>query len=78
MSKRKAHHLFSTTFMLCVTGLSIGWLTGLSASPVVSTLIASIMGSAAAIAAALSGIDNNASHQENERRITTASLRSRA
>jgi hypothetical protein len=41
---------------LLVTGLGIGWLTGLSASPVVSIVITSLTGSAAAIVAVLSGL----------------------
>ena len=37
---------------ISVTGSGIGWLVGLSASPVVSIVITSITGSAAAIIAA--------------------------
>ena len=41
-------------FYLLATGLGIGWLTGLSVSPVVSIVITSVTGAAAAIVAALS------------------------
>lgn len=42
---------------LLITGLGIGWLVGLSVSPVVSIVITSVTGSAAAIVAALSGLE---------------------
>jgi hypothetical protein len=42
---------------LIFTGLGIGWLIGLSISPVVSIVITSITGSAAAIVAAMSGLE---------------------
>ncbi len=41
---------------LVVTGFGIGWLAGLSVSPVVSIVIASVTGSVATIIAALSGV----------------------
>jgi hypothetical protein len=44
---------------LIVTGLGIGWLAGLSASPVVSIVITSVTGSAAAVVAALSGLKSD-------------------
>lgn len=40
------------------TGIGIGWLLGLSVSPVVSIVITSITGSAAALIAALSGLED--------------------
>ena len=40
-----------------VTGAGIGWLVGLSVSPVISIVITSIIGSAAAVIAAVSGLD---------------------
>lgn len=43
---------------LLLTGLGIGWLVGLSVSPVVSIVITSVAGSAAAIIAAMSGLEN--------------------
>lgn len=43
---------------LIITGLGIGWLAGLSVSPVVSIVITSVAGSAAAIIAAMSGLEN--------------------
>lgn len=41
---------------LVVTGFGIGWLAGLSVSPVVSIVITSVTGSVATIVAALSGV----------------------
>lgn len=41
-----------------VTGLGVGWLVGLSVSPVLSIVITSVTGSAAAIVAALSGLED--------------------
>jgi len=49
---------FLIAFYLLVTGLGIGWLTGLSVSPVVSIVITSVTGAAAAIIAALSGLED--------------------
>lgn len=49
---------------LIVTGIGVGWLIGLSVSPVVSIVITSIVGSAAAIVAALSGL-NEADQEES-------------
>ncbi|MEZ4737411.1 MAG: hypothetical protein R3E79_60820 [Caldilineaceae bacterium] len=43
-------------FALVVTGFGIGWLAGLSVSPVVSIVITSVTGSVATIIAALSGV----------------------
>lgn len=43
---------------LIITGLGIGWLAGLSVSPVVSIVITSVAGSAAAIIATMSGLEN--------------------
>ena len=45
---------------LVVTGLGIGWLAGLSVSPVVSIVITSITGAAGAVVAALSGLKEDA------------------
>lgn len=42
-----------------ITGGGIGWLTGLSVSPTISIVITSVTGSAAAIIAAMSGIEKN-------------------
>jgi len=44
---------------LLATGLGIGWLVGLSTSPVVLIVITSLTGSAAAIVAAMSGLEKN-------------------
>lgn len=43
---------------LLITGVGIGWLIGLSVSPVVSIVITAVTGSAAAIIAALSGLED--------------------
>lgn len=45
-------------FSLLITGMGIGWLAGLSVSPVISMIITTIIGSAAAIIAAVSGLNN--------------------
>lgn len=50
-------NLFMIVTSLFFTGCGIGWLTGLSVSPVVSIVITSVTGSAAAIIAALSGLE---------------------
>jgi hypothetical protein len=42
---------------LLIIGVGIGWLIGLSVSPVVSIVITSVAGSAAAIVVALSGLE---------------------
>jgi multisubunit Na+/H+ antiporter MnhC subunit len=59
--------------ILCVflTGIGVGWLLGLSASPVVSIVITSVTGSAAAIVAALSGLNKEAkeANTEGQRRL---------
>lgn len=47
---------FKSITCLLITGLGIGWLVGLSVSPVVSIVITSVTGSVAAIIAALSGL----------------------
>lgn len=51
---------------LLIVGLGIGWLIGLSVSPVVSIVLTSVVGSAAAIAAVLSGIDDRSATAGNE------------
>lgn len=43
---------------ILVTGLGIGWLVGLSISPVISIVITSVTGAAAAVIAAMSGLEN--------------------
>jgi hypothetical protein len=42
---------------LVVIGLGIGWLAGLSVSPVVSIVISSVLGTVAAVVAMLSGLE---------------------
>lgn len=50
---------------LLVTGFGIGWLAGLSVSPVISVVITSVTGSVAAIVAALSGVKEEFFNLEN-------------
>lgn len=50
--------LFMNALWLLLIGIGIGWLTGLSVSPVVSIVITSIAGSAASFVATLSGLDD--------------------
>ena len=55
-------------FLALITiGLGIGWLIGLSISPVVSIVIASVTGSAAAIIATLSGAQDREDKSDGER-----------
>ncbi len=46
-----------TTTSLFLIGAGVGWLVGLSVSPVVSIVLTSVMGTVAALVAALSGLD---------------------
>ena len=56
-------------FALVVTGFGIGWLAGLSVSPVVSIVITSVTGVAAAVVTALSGLkEDPADPKAKERR----------
>lgn len=48
---------FGLVASLLITGIGIGWLIGLSVSPVVSIVITSVTGSAAAVVAVLSGLE---------------------
>ena len=57
MQSKKSNRSKSLSYFgLLFTGGGIGWLVGLSISPVVSIVITSVTGSAAAIIAAMSGI----------------------
>ncbi len=60
----RSHNTLAILYLL-VTGLGVGWLTGLAVSPVVSTVIASVTASAAAIVAALSGLDDDVDVKTN-------------
>lgn len=53
-------NLFTRTSVL-ITGLGVGWLLGLSVSPVVSIVITSVAGAAGAIIAAISGLEGKSS-----------------
>lgn len=44
-------------FALGVTGFGIGWLAGLSVSPVVSIVISSVLGTVAVLVAVVSGLE---------------------
>lgn len=50
--------------MLMVIGIGIGWLAGLSVSPVISVVITSVIGVAAATVTALSGLKSESSKAE--------------
>jgi hypothetical protein len=54
---------YPLSYMVCliITGIGIGWLIGLSVSPVVSIVITSIMGSVVALIAAMSGLEKKGS-----------------
>ncbi len=59
MQKRAAKlNKFLIGAYLFIIGVGIGWLIGLSVSPVVSIVITAVTGSAAAIIAALSGLED--------------------
>ena len=53
---------------LIVTGLGIGWLTGLSVSPVVSVVVTSVTGLAAAVVTALSGLKEESQGSNSKER----------
>ena len=58
---------------ILVTGLGIGWLIGLSISPVVSIVITSVTGAAAAIIAVVSGVEDKidiTEKDEKRRKLT--------
>ncbi len=64
-----AQNTRATNIILIITGMGIGWLVGLSVSPVVSIVITSVTGSTAAIVAALSGLndgENDGAKAENK------------
>lgn len=61
--------LAGTISALLVTGFGIGWLAGLSVSPVVSIVITSVTGSIAAIVAALSGVKADGSVSKERIRL---------
>lgn len=46
----------SSTVAMCLTGVSVGWMSGLSASPVVQTILSTVLSVAAPLLAALIGI----------------------
>lgn len=47
-----------TFISLLITGAGIGWLLGLAVSPVVASVITTVLGSAAAVIAGLSGVES--------------------
>lgn len=57
-------HLIVVIVSLIVTGLGIGWLAGLSVSPAISAVITSVIGVAAAVVTALSGLKPESSNPE--------------
>ncbi|MBV7336176.1 hypothetical protein KFU94_49670 [Chloroflexi bacterium TSY] len=67
MKKLKSYFSqYSPYLAIFVTGSGVGWLVGLSISPVVSIVITSVAGSAAAIIAAMSGVDKKATDDSND------------
>ena len=54
---------------LVLTGFGIGWLAGLSVSPVVSIVITSVTGAAAAIVAVLSGFEQTSADGEETTKL---------
>ncbi len=71
---RKLGKMESTWFIvfcLVSTGIGIGWLVGLSVSPVVSIVLTSVIGSSSAIIAALTGLSNQSRDtDELEQRVS--------
>lgn len=65
-----AQKQFSTILALVVTGVGIGWLAGLSVSPVISVVITSVIGVAAAVVTALSGLKQESSKTEPLKALT--------
>ncbi len=63
------------TLSLAVAGLGIGWLIGLSVTPVVSIVITSITASAAAVIAAMSGVQRTDGDSGGGRRLFPFDLR---
>jgi hypothetical protein len=53
---KKRYNLVSTSLCLLLSGVSVGWLIGLSVSPVVYTVIASLVAVIVSIASTLAGI----------------------
>ncbi|MCB0172036.1 MAG: hypothetical protein KDJ97_15920 [Anaerolineae bacterium] len=62
-------------FFIVLTGLGVGLLVGLSISPVVSIVITSVTGSAAAIIAAMSGLENKPKSDNDDNVQSNSSLR---
>jgi len=62
-SQVQSPHSYGTYFWITVIGCGIGWLIGLSVSEVVSIVITSLTGSAAAVIAVMSGLEKNSSDE---------------
>ncbi|MFN8494790.1 MAG: hypothetical protein U0350_44720 [Caldilineaceae bacterium] len=60
---------------LLLTGIGIGWLLGLAVSPVVSIVITTITGAAAAVVAALSGLEDKANRPDEANKASIGSVR---
>lgn len=61
LSKQWSNNTALYYLPILITGFGTGWLIGLSVSPVVSIVITSVTGSAAAIIAAMSGVEKKLS-----------------
>jgi len=62
-SQVQSPHSYGTYFWITIIGCGIGWLIGLSVSEVVSIVITSLTGSAAAVIAVMSGLEKNSSDE---------------
>lgn len=60
---------FRRNIFLTIIGAGIGWLVGLSVSPVVSIVITSVTGSAAAIIAAMSGLEDKSNQSDGNDKL---------
>ena len=60
---------WSTVIALLVTGFGIGWLAGLSVSPVIAMIISSLLATAAAVITVLSGLETSSSDPMNASKL---------
>jgi hypothetical protein len=66
MQKREHNQFTSILIGSGVIGVGVGWLAGLSVSPVISNIITSVVAIAAAVVTALSGLDDKDGTQTTE------------
>ena len=66
MARRKnTKHQALNRFCLLVSGLALGWLVGLSASPVIQTILASLIAVVVSITGALAGLSSSDADKES-------------